>query len=196
MSEGNGATAPTTDVTVNIPKYGIKFSIPARYTEGHPCTAAEAKTLNQTLAENLRNNFVSNVKERVEKNQAAAVAAGNTAMGDDSALSDTDKAELTSAFDEYATEYTFSESRRPRIAVDPIEREATKIAKAKVLEALRAQNIEAKSLPEGKMEQFVASVLAKYPSITEEAKRRVDAAKGLGANILADLGDVAQAPAQ
>ena len=44
---------------------GMGFAVPIVYAEGHPLTANQAAALNQVLAENLRNNFASKVKEAV-----------------------------------------------------------------------------------------------------------------------------------
>jgi hypothetical protein len=50
---------------------GLEFSVPAPYVAGaHELTEGEAKTLNQTLAENVRNNFAKRVtaeKETAER---------------------------------------------------------------------------------------------------------------------------------
>lgn len=50
---------------------GLEFSVPAPYNAGaHELTEGEAKTLNQTLAENVRNNFAKRVtaeKETAER---------------------------------------------------------------------------------------------------------------------------------
>ena len=42
---------------------GINFDAPSPYTSGHVLTANESDVLNQTFAENLRNNFASAVKD-------------------------------------------------------------------------------------------------------------------------------------
>ena len=51
---------------------GESFSVDMPYSEGHVCTSTQAGALNQTRAENLRNNFASSVK----KAAAAADEAG------------------------------------------------------------------------------------------------------------------------
>lgn len=94
---------------------GEKFEISAPYAEGHTLTAAEARVLNQTRSENIGNNFRKRVSDAITKRDA----------GDSSEF---DKlAELIAAAD---AEYSFSMPGQstPRI-VDPIEREAHKLAR-------------------------------------------------------------------
>ena len=88
------------------------FSIPKPFAEGHVCTGAEADVLNQTLAENIRNNTAGRVKK--------AVAEGSF-----------DHALMQAEIDAYVKEYEFG-VRRGRGPVDPIEREALAIAKEEV----------------------------------------------------------------
>lgn len=89
---------------------GVAFEVTAPYVAGHPLTEAEAKVLNQTRAENIGNNFRSDVKKAVEANDAAAL--------------DKVRAELAT----YDTAYQFSMSTA-RTPIDPIEAEAQRIAK-------------------------------------------------------------------
>lgn len=162
----------STDQSLTI--QGIDFPFKPRYTTGHVLTENEASVLNQTLAENLRNNF------------AKRVATAKEAEGED--LSEDTLERLGTEFAEYADKYQFGkrQAAAPR-TTDPIAREAHKIAKAKITEALRARDIDIKSLPEGKMEEFIKSVLEKKPEIREEAKRRVEAAKSIAAGALDGL---------
>ena len=153
---------------------GLTFVIPAPYHTGYVVSAAEAAALNQTYAENLRNNFAKSVK-------LAAEAGGEV-----------DVAELQSQLTTYAEGYEF-QGRRKSVAtpVDPVLREATKIAKTSIVEALQAKSIKIKDLPEGKMESLIASLLEKKPEIMEEAARRVAAAKNVSSDMLNDLLDAA-----
>lgn len=105
---------------------GLTFHAPIRYSAGHVLTDVEAKVLNQTLAENLRNNFADTVKAAIEK-------AGDKAL--------VDMAELRAEFATYAAEYTFAAGpgRGPRPAADPVGAEAFRLAKADVEAAIRAK---------------------------------------------------------
>ena len=151
---------------------GLQFVAPARYAEGHVLTLSEARQLQQTYHEALRNNFASQVKKALKEADAEET----------SALSESAIDDLTSRFATYAEEFEFAQrSGVTRTPVDPIEREAIKIAKPLILDALKKKNIDPKSLEEGVLDQLIASAIAKRPDITEEATRRVTAAKNLAA---------------
>jgi len=187
------ATKPTTNGdnsadsgTQTILIQGLQFSAPAPYNEGHVLSEAEANVLNQTFGENLRNNFASVVK--------AARTALN--LPDKTDLTDpTVLGELTAKFAEYASSYTFSGRRAPRIVADPVEREAIRIAKSIVTEHLAAHKVLVKNLPEGRMDSLVSELLSKRPDIRVEAKRRIDVTKDAATEVLDDLIAKATAPA-
>jgi hypothetical protein len=99
---------------------GEKFTVNAPYSEGHICTAAEARTLNQTRAENIGNNFRKSVKEKKAKGESLA--------------------SLIDEIRQYDAEYSFASGRGgPRVAVDPVEREARKIAIEAITAKLKEQ---------------------------------------------------------
>lgn len=175
--------APASIQTLTI--QGMTFSAPAPYVWGHVLTANEAIVLNQVLGENLRNNFASQIKAHRE-------AAGKEAGLEDPStyqLTDADIEALKAKFDEYAGAYQFNGKRAARQPVDPVAREARKLAKALVVSALNAKNIDMKTLAEGRMDELIDGVLAKRPDITEEAKRRVEATKTAAGDVLDGLLD-------
>lgn len=156
---------------------GHTFSVPVPYAEGHTINAAEAHTLNQTRVENVRNNlnarFAKAVKEHGENIPAEHLEP------------------LLAEGQAYAHEYTFNGASRlgPRASLNPVEAAAHKIAKDLIAAHLRQKKTAIKDLPEGKLEELVKYLLEKRPDITEEAQRRVDAAKSLGTQLLEGLGD-------
>jgi hypothetical protein len=161
---------PKTDITVQ----GIALAAPMPYAEGHVLTPNEAAAVNQLLHENLRNNFANVVKKAKE--------AGNV-----------DQAALQAEFDKYIEGYEFGVRRTgtggTRI-VDPVEREANKIAKTKVKEALRAKNIKLDTVAKEKFDALVAQ-LSSRAEIVQAAKEIVEArskATGGKAVSLDDLG--------
>lgn len=83
---------------------GIEFSAPEPYTAGHVLLDNEASALNQTYAENLRNNFAGNVKEAKE------------AHGE--RLPSNIVEQLRDEFESYAASYTFGVRRAGE--VDPV----------------------------------------------------------------------------
>lgn len=86
---------------------GEKFEVRQPYSEGHICTAIEARQLNQVRAEGVANNMRKRVQE--------AKAAGKLD-------------EARAQFLSYDAEYEFSLPGRST-PIDPVEREATKLAK-------------------------------------------------------------------
>lgn len=50
-------------MTKSITIQGIAFNAPSPYVAGHVLTEVESEVLNQTFAENLRNNFAPQVKD-------------------------------------------------------------------------------------------------------------------------------------
>lgn len=102
---------------------GLEFEVATPFAEGHTCTEAEAKALNQTRAENIRNNTARAVKEAKEKH-------GDT-------LPDNVVQELTDLVAKYDSEYVFTLANAGggTRSLDPVEREARSIART----ALRAK---------------------------------------------------------
>lgn len=89
---------------------GLQFELSAPYAEGHTINAIEARVLNQTRAENIGNNTRARIKEMQEANAS--------------------EQEISDYVSEVDTNYVFtaagvSSSRK----LDPIEREAVKIAR-------------------------------------------------------------------
>lgn len=133
----------------------VIFTIGDVYTEGHVCTAKEAQALNQTRAENIRNNFAKTVKD---------------AKPEDGALTDEQKAALQSDLDKYAAEYEFSVGGGRTL--DPIDKEAKLIA-ANIIDGAiaksgmsRAKYIETKG--KDYYDGLIAQMMAK-PNVRDEA---------------------------
>lgn len=152
---------PRSDITIQ----GATFAAPEPYTEGHTLSANEAAALNQLLQENLRNNFAGKVK-------AALEAVGG-------AVDKLDIEALQTEFDAYAAEYEFGARRSgTRTPVDPVGREAVRLAKKKINEALKAKGIKADQLPEGKYDEYVAAYAAREDVIAA-AKTIVESTKSV-----------------
>lgn len=155
---------------------GVDFEVPQPYVAGpRELTEGEASQLNQVLAENLRNNFASTV----DKAQEAAAKANSvevTAVTND--MLDLDA--LTKAFEEYCDTYEFGVRRggAPRIT-DPIEREAMDMATDAVRQAIKTKGLKLADVPAEKIRSLAGQLLEKNPQIREEAKRRVEATRGI-----------------
>jgi rubrerythrin len=103
----------TTDITIQ----GKQFSIIQPYTAGHPLTDGEAGALNQTFAENIRNNTAKWVQEALDGNSF-------------------DQDELQSKIADYAESYEFG-ARVGGRSSDPVMAAALDIAKTSVRKALK-----------------------------------------------------------
>ena len=137
---------------------GQTFAIPKPFLEGHACTGPDAGVLNQTLAENTRNNWSDRVKKALEE-------------ATDEAPFDTHK--MQAEIDEYLEGYDFG-VRRGRGPADPIEREALNIAKDIVKNALREKGFKLADIDTEDINRLADECVAANPDITKEAKRRVE----------------------
>lgn len=160
---------------------GETFEISTPFVEGHVLTAGEAHHLNQTRVENIRNNSAKSIKAALE-------------TGDPKKL-----AEARAAVIAYDAEYVFSVGgARGEAApkLDPVEREARKIAKQIVSAELAKRNLKFGTPPEGttaeewkaKMEANIAKV-SMLEAVLKAAKKAVDQSKKVRdeANVELDL---------
>lgn len=171
---------PIAPITIKV--QGMFFSFSPRYQEGHVLSAVEADVLNQTFGENLRNNFASKIRAAQEELEKG-LPEGEKARD----FTDDEKTAFANDFSAYASSYTFKAPRVGAGPVDPVEHEASKIAKAIIMAHLSKKNIKAASLPEGKLASLVKDLLAKQPQIRDEAIRRVEALKTAGDDALEGL---------
>ncbi|NJL70386.1 MAG: hypothetical protein HC888_01650 [Candidatus Competibacteraceae bacterium] len=113
--------------TKTLTIYGLTAEISAPFTEGHVCTAAEAKALNQTRTENISNNVRKAIGDlRNEDGTFTAEA----------------QAKALSLIAEADAKYVFTliNVGSGRKVVDPVEREAISIAKAGLTAKLKERN--------------------------------------------------------
>ena len=139
-------------MTKTISIDGEAFEVSTPYAAGHPLTEAEAKSLNQTRCENIGNNFRKQVKEAKEKGESLDAVRASLA--------------------EYDAKYTFAMGGSPRTPVDPIEREARKIARAALVAKLAAAGKKIKDIAEEKVEAWIDQA-AILPEVLKEAKKIV-----------------------
>lgn len=162
---------------------GLNFDVSAPYSEGHSLTEAEARALNQTRAENIRNNMAKTIKEAKEKH-------GETLPAEVAE-------ELRAAVAKYDTEYEFTLNVGGGGArvTDPVEAEAIKIARA----AIRAQAkkegkriLKADATPESDKDVTKArfdelvSAIAQREDVMKLARKRVKEQAGLITDIAAE----------
>lgn len=146
----------TTSITIQ----NRTFVVPQPYAEGHVLTAGEASALNQVLAENLRNNFASQIKRAAEDKENPRVL---------------EQADL----DKYAESYKFGvRTGGTKVIVDPVLKEATKMAEVAVKNALKKRGTDLKTVSDENFDELVQGVLAKNPTFMEQAKIIVAARAG------------------
>jgi hypothetical protein len=157
---------------------GMQFELSAPYAEGHTINALEARVLNQTRAENIGNNTRAKIKEMQEGNSSEQEIVDYVASVD--------------------AEYQFtaagvSSSRK----LDPVEREAVKIArellKAHLAETGRKITVAPEGLTDDEWEEKVTGEVERIsalPEVVKAAQKAVDA-KAKQAQTLAEaLGSV------
>lgn len=133
--------------TKTLTIYGLSAEIAAPYAEGHTITAAEAKVLNQTRAENISNNVRKAVGELRAEDGSFSAEAQAKAL------------ELIAAADSTYV-FTLANAGSGRKVVDPIEREALSIAKAGLTAKLKERGETVKGYDEKNGEGAFASKVA------------------------------------
>lgn len=131
---------------------GHDFSVPKPFVKDHVCTENEAGSLNQTMAENARNNFSTRVK--------AAVEAGE------------DVAALQADLDTYLKTYEFG-VRRGGGSSDPVSVETRRMARSIVENALKTKGHVIKDVDKDNLKDLVEKVIAENPQIREQAEKTV-----------------------
>ena len=146
---------------------GHAVTIPAPFAEGHVCTAAEARALNQTLAENVRNNVSRQIAD------TATVES------------------VQHSINEYVAKYEFGvrSGGGGGRTVDPVEREALRLATEAVRTALRKKGINLKDVAQADISARAKQAVQNMPQFRAEAKKNVDRQNKLAADEL-DLGDL------
>jgi hypothetical protein len=148
---------------LNLPN-GIVVNVAQPYAEGHVLSALEAEKLNHVLADNIRTSLMSKLKR----------------------LEDVDAEKVGAEFQSYADSYSFV-VRSPKATVDPVTKEAMKIAKEQVLAAIRSKGGDPKDYSAERISEYVSIVLQKKPEIREEAARRVSSSREMASDLLPDF---------
>lgn len=150
---------------ISIQISGLAFELTPPFSSGHQCSEAEAAVLNQAWIDNIRTNFGKRVQS-----------------ADKSELPD-----IQQEFAEYVAGYSFKSSG-PRSIVDPVQREAQKIAKARVVEHLNSKGQRQHEIEEGLFAAMVERVCG-HPAVQAEARRRVEALTAVSGDIF-ELGEL------
>jgi len=163
---------------VNKTINGLEFEISEPYTEGHTISAIEARVLNQTRAENIGNNTRAKIKEMQE--------AGNP---------DQEIFDYVSGVD---NSYVFTAGGVSRARkLDPVEREAVKIARDLLKAHLANDGRKLTVAPEGMTDEewddkVTAEVerIAALDEVVKAAKKNVDAKNKQADQLAEALGGV------
>jgi len=114
----------------------VPFKVSPRYAAGHVLKENEASTLNQTLFENLRNNFAGRVADAKSEN------------GDGTPLSADAVASLQQQLDDYASDYEFGVRRGGGgVRGDPVRTLAMNIAREQIRQAVKTKGLNLEDFP-------------------------------------------------
>lgn len=138
---------------------GESFRVPIRYHAGHTLNEGEASALNQTLHENLRNNFA----KRVSDGKEAGVP----------------KETLQQQLDDYAADYQFGvRTGGGGFRGDPVMTLAMNAARELVRQAIKLKNLDADEWPASRISQAAKALLdqqGENGKIIQTARRTVEA---------------------
>jgi seryl-tRNA synthetase len=174
---------------------GLEFEVNNRYEAGHVLNEAEAKQLSQTYIEALRNNFAAKIKKFLTEKEEKALALLNEGKDKEEQLSELpepvgfteDEVETLQAdFLKYATEFEFANRTGARAMVDPVEREAFKIARTTLKAYFNSKNIDPKTISDEKMDALLTQIAAK-PDVRALAQKRVDDMRSVGDDLFSNL---------
>lgn len=148
---------------------GVVFEVAHKYSEGHQLTSDEAAALNSLFFSGLS----AKLKPLVVKAQKAA---GSLELDDGT------KSDLLAKLAEFSRTHTFTQ--KSGNSYDPVQREAFKMVKPQVINALKQKGLDPKSLPEGRLEEIMLQLLGKRADIMAEARRRVEAVTSIADDLL------------
>ena len=167
---------------VEITIAGETFSVPQPYSAGDVLNANEASALNQTYAENIRNNLASKVKEQKE----AGSFEHDVFQGQ---------------VDDYVSGYEFGVRTGGGRTGDPVQQEAMAIARDAVRRSLaKRPDVKLSDVPASKITELAKGVLARGDATSEKimatARARVEASAGITDVQLDSLDSGSEAPAE
>jgi hypothetical protein len=178
---------------------GSVFSIASPYKEGYQLKANEAAAMNQLLAENIRNNMASTIRDAklkahgwTDEQIKAAKAEQTGPLMEIINLSAEQVSELQAQIDEYVAGYEFGVRSGTR--KDPLEREMEGIAKAILDEALRNAGKQPSKLFKENRTKYDALLNRILTENAEEIESRAKTILAQRAGISIDLGDTSDMP--
>jgi len=153
--------------TKEITIAGVICTVGAPYAEGHTITGPEAAALNQTRAENLRNNLAAKVKKVL----------GEVEPKDATPDQMREIAQLVQEYD-HAYIFTPASAGGGRRSMDPLEKMCHKIARDAIVAQLAKAGKKVKDVDKDALADLVART-AESPNVMKLAKKRLKEAEEL-----------------
>ena len=150
---------------------GEMLSVQDKYAEGDTINALEAAALNQTRAENMRNNQASNIKK---------IQVAHKEAGEPETLTADELAQVQSDLDDYAATYVFSAGGGR--TTDPIDKEAKLIAGTMLDGLLAKAGVTKKAYGEDKYAAKITEIMG-MPAVRADAEKRVGERNALANSI-------------
>jgi len=158
---------------------GQTFKVPIRYAAGHPLTEGEASALNQTLHENLRNNFAKRVGEGVEAGIGVEV--------------------LQQQLDDYASEYQFGvRTGGGGFRGDPVMTLAMGSAREMIRTVIKTKGLDPEEWPPVRISQAARALLESQGDdgkIVQVARKQVEAEREAAKDAMASVQELLGATA-
>ena len=157
----------------------INFNCPQPYEEGHQCDSNEARALNQTLLENVSNNFAQKIKKLVESIEG---------IEKPQELAEDQVKELRTRFDAYCDDYEFFSGGGRES--DPVRAQAMDLARKEVRRALKRKGVTLSEVPSEQITELAKNAVATKPAFMEEAARIVAEAQKAASALTIDLSSI------
>jgi len=169
MAEGNSYD----QITIQ----GQTFRVPIRYAAGHTLTEGEAGALNQTLHENLRNNFAKKVAEGTEAGVPLET--------------------MQQQLDDYAADYQFGvRTGGGGFRGDPVMTLAMGMARELVRQAIKLKGLDQDEWPASKISMAAKAILDQQGAdgkIVQTARKQVEAEKQAASEAMAAVNELLDA---
>jgi hypothetical protein len=159
---------------------GTVFRVPVRYAAGHTLNDGEASALNQTLHENLRNNFAKKVAEGQEAGLPQET--------------------LQAQLDDYANDYAFGvRTGGGGFRGDPVMTLAMNMARDLVRNQIKVKNLDQDEWPAARISQAAKALLdsqGEDGKMIALARKQVEAEKEAAKEAMASVNELLGATAQ
>jgi hypothetical protein len=153
---------------------GHTFRVPIRYSAGHTLNEGEAGALNQTLHENLRNNFAKKVSEGTDAGVPLET--------------------LQQQLDDYAADYQFGvRTGGGGFRGDPVMTLAMNVAREFVRQAIKSKGLNQDDWPASKISTAAKALLdsqGEDGKIVTAARRQVEAEREAAKEAMASVSEI------